>query len=357
MDLSATLELLASLTQYAEAGAVQPHTLSQAAQHALAQHGDHVDVLLAVAKLHLATSDRASAAEVVTRALELSPQDQRIAQLASELGIHTGLRAPVSTRGGGTIHPRSGPRDASESSRTKMRPRGLASDPAPPSSRTPVSRAMPEVRRTEVPTSRVKTPSVDTIAPSTPRSGDAPPLRPTVRMARVGQTTERSRWGRENSEGRGDRESLTGDDPRSGRFNAEPRSARTPEPRAPYRRDATPTPVSPMPKIARDPALRGRAGTGNLKLLDPEDERRHLDRYELIGEIASGGMATVFLARLAGVAGFQRFYAIKRLHRTSPMSRSSSTCSSTRRASPPASTTPTSSPSSRSAPARPATTS
>ena len=39
-----------------------------------------------------------------------------------------------------------------------------------------------------------------------------------------------------------------------------------------------------------------------------------LDRFELIAELASGGMATVFLARLGGVAGFQRFVAIKRLH-------------------------------------------
>ncbi|AKT42344.1 serine/threonine protein kinase [Chondromyces crocatus] len=51
-----------------------------------------------------------------------------------------------------------------------------------------------------------------------------------------------------------------------------------------------------------------------VKLLDPSDARRRLDRYELIGEIASGGMASVFLARLAGVGGFQRFIAIKRLH-------------------------------------------
>jgi serine/threonine-protein kinase len=39
-----------------------------------------------------------------------------------------------------------------------------------------------------------------------------------------------------------------------------------------------------------------------------------LDRFELIAELASGGMATVYLARLGGVAGFQRFVAIKRLH-------------------------------------------
>ncbi len=51
-----------------------------------------------------------------------------------------------------------------------------------------------------------------------------------------------------------------------------------------------------------------------VKLLDPSDPRRKLDRYELIGEIATGGMATVFLARRGGVGGFQRFVAIKRLH-------------------------------------------
>jgi serine/threonine protein kinase len=39
-----------------------------------------------------------------------------------------------------------------------------------------------------------------------------------------------------------------------------------------------------------------------------------LDRFELIAELASGGMATVYLGRLGGVAGFQRFVAIKRLH-------------------------------------------
>jgi serine/threonine-protein kinase len=39
-----------------------------------------------------------------------------------------------------------------------------------------------------------------------------------------------------------------------------------------------------------------------------------LDRFELIAELASGGMGTVFLARLGGAGGFQRLYAIKVLH-------------------------------------------
>lgn len=44
------------------------------------------------------------------------------------------------------------------------------------------------------------------------------------------------------------------------------------------------------------------------------DFRGNLGRYALYGEIASGGMATVHLARLLGTAGFSRTVAIKRLH-------------------------------------------
>jgi len=50
------------------------------------------------------------------------------------------------------------------------------------------------------------------------------------------------------------------------------------------------------------------------KLLAKDGEGERLDRFELITELASGGMATVYLARLSGVAGFQRLVAIKRLH-------------------------------------------
>jgi len=39
-----------------------------------------------------------------------------------------------------------------------------------------------------------------------------------------------------------------------------------------------------------------------------------LDRYEVLGEIARGGMGTVLLARLAGEGGFSRLFAIKMLH-------------------------------------------
>jgi len=39
-----------------------------------------------------------------------------------------------------------------------------------------------------------------------------------------------------------------------------------------------------------------------------------LDRYEILAKLASGGMATVYVARAQGVAGFERLVAIKVLH-------------------------------------------
>jgi serine/threonine-protein kinase len=43
-------------------------------------------------------------------------------------------------------------------------------------------------------------------------------------------------------------------------------------------------------------------------------ERPRIGRYEVVGEIASGGMATVYLALLGGARGPQRFVALKVLH-------------------------------------------
>ena len=41
---------------------------------------------------------------------------------------------------------------------------------------------------------------------------------------------------------------------------------------------------------------------------------RRLGRYEVLTQLASGGMATVYVARRGGVAGFERLVAIKVLH-------------------------------------------
>jgi serine/threonine-protein kinase len=55
-------------------------------------------------------------------------------------------------------------------------------------------------------------------------------------------------------------------------------------------------------------------GQALRRLTAVEDDSRQLDRFELVAELATGGMATVYLARVSGVGGFQRFVAIKRLH-------------------------------------------
>src|ERR1700759_864124 len=41
---------------------------------------------------------------------------------------------------------------------------------------------------------------------------------------------------------------------------------------------------------------------------------RRVGRYALFGEIASGGMATVYFGRLVGAVGFSRAVAVKQLH-------------------------------------------
>jgi serine/threonine protein kinase len=84
--------------------------------------------------------------------------------------------------------------------------------------------------------------------------------------------------------------------------------------------ETTRTPSDPSLGIAAeeaapsDPAPRTVRSKSDVRFFSPEDEGRWLDRYELITEIASGGMATVFLARIQGAGGFQRLVAIKRLH-------------------------------------------
>ena len=59
-----------------------------------------------------------------------------------------------------------------------------------------------------------------------------------------------------------------------------------------------------------------------MSLVEPADGEaeyaehagQKLDRFELIAELAVGGMGAVYLARLGGAGGFQRLYAIKLLH-------------------------------------------
>ena len=44
------------------------------------------------------------------------------------------------------------------------------------------------------------------------------------------------------------------------------------------------------------------------------EEAKKLGRYELVWELGTGGMASVYLARVRGPAGFNKWLAIKRIH-------------------------------------------
>lgn len=54
--------------------------------------------------------------------------------------------------------------------------------------------------------------------------------------------------------------------------------------------------------------------TSSIKAHTASPDSALSDRYEILGEIASGGMASVLYGRLKGPAGFARAVAIKRLH-------------------------------------------
>ena len=60
------------------------------------------------------------------------------------------------------------------------------------------------------------------------------------------------------------------------------------------------------------PVSNGSAGTSNKSV--PALSEREGERYELLGELATGGMATVYLGRLRRPHGFNRLVAIKCMH-------------------------------------------
>lgn len=60
--------------------------------------------------------------------------------------------------------------------------------------------------------------------------------------------------------------------------------------------------------------MNARAGASGDERLSRPMAGRQLGRYEILTQLATGGMASVYIARAQGVAGFERLVAIKVLH-------------------------------------------
>jgi serine/threonine-protein kinase len=298
LDAVGTVELCNSLADYGEAGGLSRDLMLQVGRFAEARFGDHVEVLLAAARMYLQGGEIARSRDVLLRAGKLGREEVRVGPLLEQV-----------------LRLLDDPRSAVQALREAPSVPPLVSGPPPPASEPPLS--PPELRATTPrqwplpsppPPRRAHTPTIGqpTVprAPAMPRGfGEPPPdsrgalaLRPMIETppARPEEiTTEVSRRAVA-------REPL----PDSSRHGARQRAAGAatgPRLRAP----AEPAPLAPAGGPAR---------TTRIRLLDLEDDRRLLHPYELIGEIASGGMAKVFLGRIAGDGGFQRFVAIKRLH-------------------------------------------
>ena len=313
LDEAGIVELCVSLADYGEAGGLSRDLMLQVGRFAEARYGRNLEVLLAVSRMYLLGGETVRAKAALLRAGKLWPDEARVRPLLAHTlellddprPVEQALReAPALPPLHATPPPMPAVRPAPASrapfvaGRVMPAPRetppGLPAVKQPPEShkttpkmRSPVAAATTPLRSrtTRPPPEAAPTPAsgmpIVPRAPGLPRGveGAMNSVRPSASRAagavalRVADETGSS------SEGR------TG--------IARPREA------AP---DSAPRTVGGAPRATR------------IRFLDPEDERRHLDPYELIGEIAAGGMATVFLGRLAGVGGFQRFVAIKRLH-------------------------------------------
>ncbi len=286
LDAAATIELCASLTAYGEAGALSRDLVTQVGSHAVRAHGRNAEVILALGRMLLAADQLAEAEPTLSLATSLAPTDPRGFRLLGEallaLGKETGAGEALdkAIALGANDDETLFLRDCARKSGSHAKVVGAVA-PSPESGARrshPISRIVPVDKRKETPW---------------PAPRERVPTLPS-------ETELRATAPRKTQPSAGQAESATE------RESQEPAPAQAPR-------------LSPGEEAAAD-STRGELATAQggqlreLKFLDPHDERNRLDRYELICEIASGGMATVFLARLAGVGGFQRFFAIKRLH-------------------------------------------
>jgi serine/threonine protein kinase len=367
MDAAATIALCQSLAEYAEAGGLSRELMLQAGGYASQCFATNTEVLLAAGRMYRLAGELALARATLIRAGKATPEDRRtlalLGEVLRELGEAIGPAQAIEEAPDEVAPSHSNPRIQATAEGPASDPAAPASGGASPSSRrrgpsqfptkempapapTPVdtlpnglplptfdldpvpkSKAIGALRRTISSGTRravaaaanmATQPILRTPAPFKVRNNSPAPFagRSPSGGYRVAEALApfEARPGETLPEARTTPEERTAPDARTapeGAAAAKPdsgrsRSAESVRPKPPESGSKTST--RPPPESIRPPR------STRIKMLDPGDARGRLDRYELIGEIASGGMATVFLARRDGAGGFQRFVAIKRLH-------------------------------------------
>ena len=293
------VELCSSLADYGEAGGLSRDLMLQVGRFAEARYGRNLEVLLAVSRMYLLGEETVRAKAALLRAGKLWPEEARVKPLLSHTlkllddtrSVEQAIReAPALP----PLHATPPPMSAVDAAALALERRRRPPQMTPPG--LPMVKLMPRAR------------------PGTPAVPKAPGMPRGVEGA-IGPRAITSRVVRPVVAADGRAQGASPASPGAARAPLSASKAETPPDLRTEvsKRIASETPTTP-PAAPRAANGGGSARAARIRLLDPEDERRHLDPYELIGEIASGGMATVFLARLAGAGGFQRFVAIKRLH-------------------------------------------
>jgi serine/threonine-protein kinase len=347
LDAQGMVELCSSLAEYGEAGGLSRDLMLQVGGFAEARFAREVEVMLAVSRMYLLGGEADRARAALVRAGRDWPDESRVTPLLTHAlqllddprSVEEALRDGPQGEGAR--------RSAMPPARSAPPPQRLVphradTPPGLPVVKVPDSAGRPGSSVTSATTPRMRPPSEEQVRAAVASARQTTPRRHSVRPASVqplaptphsgmpavpraprmprgmgevitASGTPSGRAARLLSEAKGGRAAVARVPVEEAVHAAELRTevGRRAEPRTPAHHASSPE-SGDAPASLRNPG--GVPRNTRIRLLDPDDERRRLDPYELIGELASGGMATVFLGRLAGAGGFQRFVAIKRLH-------------------------------------------
>lgn len=265
LDEAGTVALCRSLADYAEAGGLSRELMLRVGHYAQLRYARALDVLVAVGRMYHAGGEPARARLTLLQASKLAPSDERVLDPLKAVLVTLGSHESVAEALAAVVEAPASARGASPASARGVAPATARGEPTAPYDTPPSSTSAGPIRAPTSAGSLKLPPIID--APSSSRH--EPFLTPRAPLVRSALD-------------------------------------------APARESGVPQRPSRESIRASRPSLEPVRGP-QIKLLEPDDPRRHLGPYELIGELASGGMATVFLGRRTGVGGFQRLVAVKRL--------------------------------------------